>query len=67
MRISEIYDTYAPGSDEFVAAVQKHCAYDISADEIRRIAGKAMSGEAFDYHWSRESWWRDEMQGEADE
>ena len=62
MRIFEIYETYAPGSDEFVAAVQQHCAYDISDDEIRRISGRAMSGEAFDYHWSDETWWRDDMQ-----
>ena len=62
MRIFEIYETYAPGSDEFVAAVQQHCAYDISDDEIRRLATRAMSGEAFDYHWSAESWWRDGSQ-----
>ena len=62
MRISEIYETHPAGSDEFVAAVQAHCAYDISDDEIRRISGKAISGEAFDYHWSDETWWRDDMQ-----
>ena len=37
MRIFEIYEALIPGSDEFVAAVQKHCAYDISDDEIRRM------------------------------
>ncbi len=62
MRTHDICELHIPGSDAFVEAVQQHCAYDISDDEIRRIAGKAMSGEAFDYHWSRESWWKDESQ-----
>ena len=50
MRIFEIYETYAPGSDEFVAAVQQHCAYDISPTGIRRLTTRCISGEAFNYH-----------------
>lgn len=53
MRISEIYETHPAGSDEFVAAAQAHCAYDISDDEIRRISGRAMSGNDRRNHVTR--------------
>ena len=65
MGIFEIYERFLPGSDDFVAAVLQHCAYDISAAEIRRLTTRAPSGEAFDYHWAHEDWWKDENQPAA--
>ena len=62
MHIHDIYDRFAAGSDEFVATVQQHCAYDISAAEIRRLTTRCVSGEAFDFHWANQDWWKDENQ-----
>ena len=62
MRIHDIYELHIPGSDSFVAAVQQHCAYDISPTEIRRLTTRCVSGEAFDHHWAHEDWWRDANQ-----
>jgi len=44
MRIHDIYELHIPGSDAFVAAVQRNCAYDISPTEIRRLTTRCVSG-----------------------
>ena len=39
MTLAEIYEKYAPGSADFVAAVQTHhCSLQMTATEIQRLA-----------------------------
>lgn len=59
MTLADIYSEYTPGSLGFVIAVETHCGFAISRDEIRRIAEKARSAEEFRFIWENEDWWQD--------
>ena len=60
MNIQTIYSTYQVGSNGFIRAIQDHCGYDVTDDEIARIADKAVTADQFQDVWENESWWQDE-------
>jgi hypothetical protein len=60
MTITEIFDQYTQGSQGFCIAVETHCGYDISRDEIERIAGAAETAADFHRIWADDFWWTDE-------
>lgn len=57
--LETIYETFNPGSTGFIKAVQTHCCFAVSDDEIRRIAHKAETPEDFQKIWENEDWWID--------
>lgn len=57
--ITEIYSEYTPGSTGFCIAVETHCAFDISRDEIGRISRRAGTPAEFVKIWENEDWWTD--------
>lgn len=59
MTLDTIYRELTPGSWGFVKAVAAHCGFDISDDEIRRIAMRAESANQFMSIWDKEDWWTD--------
>lgn len=59
MTLSEIFDTFTPGSPDFVRAVQKYCDFGMSDLEIRRVANDVFSAEQFLDEWRDEIWWKD--------
>ena len=66
MDLEKIYTDYTPGSDGFAIAVEAHCGFEISRDEIKRIASKAETPEQFDAIWSNEDWWTDKKNEKTD-
>jgi len=52
MTLQDIFDTYTAGSPGFVAAVQTHCGFDISDEEIKRIAEIAKDAAEFEQIWN---------------
>lgn len=63
MTINEIYAAYTTGSNGFIKAVQTHCGFDCSDDEIRRIAEHAENADQFQKIWENEDWWTDANNG----
>ena len=59
MNIETIYQEYKAGSHGFVQAVETRCGFNISRNEIERIASKAETPEDFENVWSNETWWTD--------
>ena len=59
MTIAEIFETFTIGSHGFVQAVVDNCGYEISREEIERIASKAKAAEEFQGTWENEDWWTD--------
>lgn len=59
MTINEIYETYTVASQGFCVAVETHCGYQISRNEIARIASKAATADEFQNIWENEDWWTD--------
>ncbi len=60
MTLQEIYTEYRPGSQGFCIAVESHCGYDMSREEIERIGDKATNPEEFKRIWRDEIWWTDD-------
>ena len=59
MTLTEIYNAYTHGSLGFANAVSNHCGFEISYDEIQRIAGQAKTAAEFQRIWEDEDWWVD--------
>lgn len=59
MTLSDIYATYTAGSQGFVAAVQTHCGFCASNDEVRRIADRASDADEFQRIWENDDSWTD--------
>ena len=59
MNIHEIYTTFSAGSRGFVMAVQSHCGFNASDDEIERIAELADTAEEFQSVWENDDSWTD--------
>lgn len=57
--LSEIYTEYKSGSQGFCIAVETHCGFNISRDEIERIGDAAGTAEEFYNTWENETWWTD--------
>lgn len=57
MTLAEIYSTYTIGSEGFCRAVETHCGYDLSREQIARIAERASTAEEFHHIWENEAWW----------
>jgi len=51
MTLQDIFDTFTAGSRGFIAAVQTHCGFDISDEEIKRIAEIAKDAAEFERIW----------------
>ncbi len=68
MSLSEIFATYTAGSTGFCAAVETHCGYEMSRDEIARVSLKAAEAgpnsgdmaDEFDAIVTEEFWWTDD-------
>lgn len=60
MTITEIYENYTPGSQGFCIAVETHCGYEISREEIERISNRAGTAESFDMIFNDEAYWTDD-------
>lgn len=65
MTLADIYDVFTPGSQGFAIAVETHCGFGISREEIKRIANKAATAEQFEAIWSNEDWWSDSSADDA--
>ena len=63
MTLEQIYNEYTPGSQGFAIAVETHCGFSISRDEIKRISSKADNAEKFWRAWEKGDWWADEVNG----
>lgn len=46
-----------------VRAIQDRCGFEISNDEIERIASRAATAAEFETIWENEDWWTDENNG----
>ena len=66
MNLAEIYSQFTTGSQGFCIAVETHCGFGVSRDEIKRIADKSPTAEQFEAAWEGDDWWTDENNGAAD-
>ncbi|MFD1913785.1 hypothetical protein [Halodurantibacterium flavum] len=62
MELHEIFAHYVRGSQGFCIAVDTHGGFEISRDEIERIAERAENAEQFIEIWEHENWWTDAQQ-----
>ena len=60
MALEEIYATFSTGSEGFIRAVETHCGFGISRDEIERIAEDAESPVEFELIYTNEDYWTDD-------
>ena len=70
MKLEEIFEEHEHSSTTFASLVTTHCGYEVSHEEIWRIADAAVNREAADrgiweakhFHaiWLDETWWQDE-------
>lgn len=60
MTLDQIFSEYTVGSTGFCIAVETHCGYDLSRDEIERIGYASKTPEDFDHIFAEEFWWTDE-------
>ena len=60
MTLEDIFETFTPGSKDFVNAVQTHRDFQISDDEIVRIAKKSDGSDDFEHIYHSENWWEDQ-------
>ena len=51
MTLNEIYATYTIGSEGFVRAVEDNCGFEISREEIERLAAISPTAEDFQKNW----------------
>jgi hypothetical protein len=59
MTLENIYAEYTQSSAGFAIAVETHCGFNISRDEIKRIAEKASDASSFRSIWENDDWWTD--------
>jgi hypothetical protein len=60
MTLEEIYSAFTAGSPGFVQAVQTHCGFCASDEEIERIGDAADDADEFQRIWTNKNWWTDE-------
>lgn len=60
MTFDQIAAEFTWNCQAFINAVQTHCGFDISDEEIDRIASTATTPVEFDKIWANEDWWTDE-------
>lgn len=58
--MENIYNEFRTGSQGFVIAVETYCGFELSRDEIERIAEKAQTADEFRRIWENENWWCDQ-------
>ena len=51
MTLNEIYNEYTIGSEGFVLAVESNCGFEISREEIERLAAISPTAEDFQKNW----------------
>jgi hypothetical protein len=51
MTLQDIYDNFTAGSPGFVNAVQSHCGFNMSDEEIKLIAELARNAAEFERIW----------------
>ena len=51
MTLNEIYATYTIGSEGFIRAVEDNCGFEISREEIERLAAISPTAEDFQINW----------------
>ena len=59
MTLADIYSQFTRGSQGFCIAVETHCGFGISRDEIKRIAEVAETAAMFEATWDATDWWAD--------
>lgn len=59
MKLNEIYNEFSVGSEGFVRAVETHCGFCISREEIERIALIAPTAEDFQNVFDNVTSWTD--------
>ena len=64
MTLTQIYNEFTPASAGFTIAVETHCGFCISRDEIERIAEQAETADEFESIWENEDWWTRANNGE---
>ena len=52
MTLQDIFDTFTPGSQGFIDAVNTHCGFNMSDEEIERIGKLAKNSAEFEEIWS---------------
>lgn len=57
MTLAAIYAAFIPARLGFCIAVETHCGFMISREEIGRIAGRAATAEEFERIWRDSDWW----------
>lgn len=57
--LSRIYREFTRGSTGFCREVETWCGYNISINEITRIAARAATAEEFAAIWENSEWWTD--------
>ena len=58
--LNQIADDYQWGSQGFVVAVETHCGFGISRDEIQRIAARTSTADEFQAAWENDVDWTDD-------
>ena len=58
--LNQIANEYQWGSQGFVVAVETHCGFSISRDEIQRIADRTATPGEFQSAWKNDDDWTDE-------
>ena len=51
MTLNEIYNEYTIGSEGFVLAVESNCGFEISREEIERLAAISPTAEDLQKNW----------------
>lgn len=59
--LTDIYEHYKKGSTGMVQAIETHCGFCISQDEIKRISQECVTAELFIDTWQDENWWSDDI------
>lgn len=60
--LAAAYADFTPGSTGFAIAVETHCGFQASREEIKRIAERARNAAEFVKIWQNENWWADDAQ-----
>ena len=60
MTLTEIYDTYTPGSEGFCIAVETHCNLNVTREETARIAAASPDARSFKATWEEMDWWKED-------
>lgn len=59
MTLEQIYNEMNRGSHGFCKAIETHCGFNISVEEIERIAQRARTAAEFQEIWENDDSWTD--------